>query len=279
VSRSFKPSDAEDGARIDPGPGFRCRVALERRLVRCPHVITLGVKPNYSDYSATERELIRQADKIYYPSAFYADLFDAIGKPTFPSYHTYKFAQDKIKQSALFSLAGIPHPHTRVFFGRRQKAAIGVHFDFPLIAKIARGSSLGRGVFLIRNSTDLEQYCDRFNPAYIQEYLPIDRDMRLVVIGRKVVHAYWRISGPGEFRTNVGAGGTIDLSPIPDAARGLALQTASAGGWDDVGIDICLHNGQFYVLEVNMKYGREGFRTAGLDYHELLEQLIVDGTI
>jgi ribosomal protein S6--L-glutamate ligase len=271
--------DTSIGAAPEEGSRSLVRVALERRLAGCPHVITLGVKPNFSDYSAAERELIRKASKIYYPSVFYADLFDALGKTTFPSYHTYKFAQDKIKQSALFNLAGIPHPRTRVFFGRRQKAAIETYFGFPLIAKIARGSSLGRGVFLIQNSAELASYCSRFNPAYIQEYLPIDRDMRLVVIGRKVVHAYWRIARPGEFRANVGAGGTINFAPIPEAARCLALQTAAAGRWDDVGIDICLHNGQFYVLEVNMKYGREGFRNAGVDYYGLLEQLIVDGTI
>ena len=257
----------------------RMRVALEKRLSGCPHVITLGVKPNFDDYSTSEQELVRQADKVYYPSVLYADLFNALGKPTFPSYHTYAFAQDKIKQSALFNLAGLPHPHTRVFFGRRQKAAITRHFQFPLIGKIARGSSLGRGVFLIRNLYELEVYCNQYNPAYIQEYIPIDRDMRIVVIGHNVAHAYWRVVSPGEFRTNVAAGGTIDLSPVPEAARRLALQTAAAGCWDDVGIDICLYRGQFYVLEANMKYGREGFRKAGLDYHYILERLIVDGTI
>ncbi len=254
------------------------RVALGKRLAGSQHVVTLGVKPNFSDYSAAEQALIRGAEKIYDPSSLYADLFHAMGKATFPSHRTYAFAQDKVKQSALFSLTGIPHPRTRVFFGR-QKADIARYFAFPLIAKIARGSSLGRGVFLVRNASELDDYCRRSNPAYIQEYLPGDRDMRIVAIGGRVVHAYWRIAAAGEFRTNVGAGGSIDLSPVPEAARRLALQTAAAGGWDDVGIDIIMHHGRFYVLEANMKYGREGFRRAGIDYHRLLEQLIVDGTI
>lgn len=254
-------------------------VALEGRLQQCPRVTTLGVRPNFGDYDAAEQALIRQAAKIYYPSAFYADLFHAMGKATFPSCHTYHFAQDKIKQTALYQLLDIPHPRTRVFYGRRQKASILKHFDLPLIAKVPRGSALGRGVFLIQNPEQLKQYCRDHTAAYIQEYLPIARDLRVVVIGRRVAHAYWRIAPRGDHRTNVAAGGCIDLSAVPDQALALALHTARSCGWDDVGMDVCEYKGQFYILEANMKYGRQGFQRAGLDYYRLMEQWIIDGVI
>jgi ribosomal protein S6--L-glutamate ligase len=90
-------------------------IALEARLKDCKNVVTLGVKPNFSDYGFEESELIRKAKKVYYPTGFYADLFDAAGKTIFPSYHTYKFSQDKIKQTAVFDILNIPHPRTRVF--------------------------------------------------------------------------------------------------------------------------------------------------------------------
>jgi ribosomal protein S6--L-glutamate ligase len=249
-------------------------IALEVRLRNCKNVVTLGVRSNFSDYSPQEAELIRNADKIYYPTTFYADLFDAMGKATFPSYHTYKCVQDKIKQSALFELLNISHPRTRVFYGKRQKSLIPQYFKFPFIAKIARGSAMGRGVFLIGNEEELSNYFDLEGPAYIQEYLPIDRDIRVVIIGNRIVHAYWRINSQNEYRSNVALGGTIDLDGVPEKACNLALRVARACRWDDVGIDICEHNGQFYVLEANMKYGREGFRKAGLDYDRLMESMI-----
>jgi len=249
-------------------------IALEGRLKNCKNVITLGVRTNFSDYSPPEAELIRQADRIYYPTTFYADLFDAMGKSTFPSYHTYKCVQDKIRQTALFELLELPHPRTRVFYGNRQKQLILNYFKFPFIGKIPRGSALGRGVYLIRNANQLRSYLDQARPAYIQEYLPIDRDMRLVVIGRRVVHAYWRIAPEDEYRSNVAAGGQISLAPVSENARKLALHVAQSCGWDDVGIDICEHSGRFYVLEANMKYGKEGFRQAGLDYVKLMESMI-----
>jgi len=249
-------------------------IALEARLRDCRNVITLGVRPNFSDYEPREVDLIRNADKIYYPSSFYAELFDTIGKPTFPSYHCYKFVQDKIKQTALFELLNIPHPRTRVFYGNRQKNAIADHFAFPLIGKVARGSAMGRGVYLIQSAADLETYLQKVDIAYIQEYLPIDRDIRVVIIGKRIVHAYWRLTPADDFRTNVSVGGQISLDSVPGAALDLALHIGRRCRWDDVGIDICQHNGDYFVLEANMKYGKEGFRRAGIDYIQLMEDMI-----
>jgi ribosomal protein S6--L-glutamate ligase len=254
-------------------------IALGSRLRKCPNVTTLGIRPNFSDYSEKEAQEIREASKIYYPGTFYAELFDSMGKNIFPSYHTYKFVQDKIKQTALFNLMNIPHPKTRVYFGKLQKTRIMDLFHFPFIAKIPRGSAMGRGVFLINNREDLEHYCDMTRVAYIQEFLQTDRDIRVVVIGKQVAHAYWRIAAQGEFRSNVSKGGEICLSPVPKEALDLALYVAGKCGWDDVGIDIIAYRDEYYVLEANMKYGKEGFRKAGIDYINLMENKIKAGEI
>ena len=176
------------------------------------------------------------AGKIYYPTAFYADLFDAVGKPTFPSYHTYKCVQDKIKQSALFQLAGLPHPRTRVFYGKRQKARIREYFSYPMHCQRTAWLSDGtRRVPMINNVADLDAYILDRHIAYVQQYLPIDRDIRVVVIGSQVVHAYWRIAGEGEFRTNVAQGGAHQPKPgtrgsdCPGPAGGAGLRVGRRG--------------------------------------------------
>mgnify|MGYP001823548037 CR=1 FL=1 len=254
-------------------------VALERRLSACSHVRTLGVKPNLEDYAAEELDLIRASGKIYYPSAFYADLFSAGGKAIFPSVHTYRYAQDKVRQTALFKLLALPHPRTRVYYGRRQQRRIREDFAYPFVAKVARGSALGRGVYLIRDRAELEAYLSANRVAYVQAYLPIDRDLRVVIIGERAVHAYWRVASEGEFRTNVSAGGRIRLDPVPEAALELALAAARRCGWNDVGLDICRHAGRWYLLEANMKYGKAGFRAAGMDYYHLMDRWNANGTI
>jgi len=249
-------------------------IALEAHLRNCKNVITLGVRPNFSDYNDREAGLIRNAKKIYYPSAFYADMFDAMGKPTFPGYHNYKCVQDKIKQTAMFELLEIPHPRTRVYYGKHQKKNITNDFAFPFVAKIPRGSAMGRGVYLIQQNSDLLNYLKGTNTAYIQEFLPSDRDIRIVIIGEKIVHAYWRLAPENDFRCNIAVGGRVSLESIPSEALDLAVHTARSCRWDDVGIDICLSEGDFYVLEANMKYGKEGFRRAGIDYSALMEAMI-----
>lgn len=277
MSRSIEKVSADSEGRAGSvGPPV---IALERRLRHCRRVKTLGVRPNLESYPREELAMIDAAHKVYYPSVFYADLFDAMGKATFPSAHNYRYVQDKIKQTALFKLLGIPHPRTHVYYGRHQQRRIAAEFAYPFVAKVPRGSALGRGVFLIQDDAQLEVYLNANRVAYIQQYLPIDRDIRAVVIGSEVVHAYWRVSAAHDFRTNVSAGGRILLEPIPREALELARQTAGRCGWDDVGLDICSVAGHWYVLEGNMKYGKAGFRAAGIDYYQLMDTLIANGTI
>ncbi len=93
-------------------------IALGPRLRRCRNVLTLGVKPNIDDYGQKEISLIRNAPKIYYPSTLYADLFDTMGKQTFPTYHTYKYAQDKI--TVLENLTREKLLKLKVIFGKME---------------------------------------------------------------------------------------------------------------------------------------------------------------
>jgi ribosomal protein S6--L-glutamate ligase len=254
-------------------------IALEARLRACSNVTTLGVRPDFASYSPEEAGLIRKADKIYYPSTYYADMFAAMGKKIFPSVHNYRFAQDKIKQTALFHLNQIPSPRTRVFYGRLRQEKILAEFRFPFVAKIPRGSAAGRGVFLVQDADQLAEYIALTRIAYVQEYLLVEKDIRVVVIGDQFVHAYRRIAVQGEFRGNVSFGARISFDDVPAAAVDLARHTANRCGWNDVGIDVCVSGGNFYILEANMKYGREGFRRAGIDYARLMEQMIRDGKI
>jgi ribosomal protein S6--L-glutamate ligase len=254
-------------------------IAIGARLIKSPHINTIGLRPNFSDYSDYEKELIQKAKKIYFPTAFYADLFNTMGKETFPSFHTYKFAQNKIKQTAVFKMMDIPHPETRTFYGKKQKRSILNYFKFPFIAKKAIGSSKGKDVFLIKNNEDLSEYILDNKPAYIQEYIQIKRDIRIVIIGKKIKIAYYRESGRNDFRTNVSKGGKIKFDPVPEKALSLALDTAKKCGWDDVGIDIIKKNSDFLIIEANMKYGTKGFRVAGIDYKKMLEQMILSREI
>jgi ribosomal protein S6--L-glutamate ligase len=254
------------------------KVALGKRLRHSPLVHTLGLHPNFSDYSEIELDLLRNADTIYYPSTLYEDVFLALDKKVFPA-NFYRYMGDKIKQTELFTLLGIPHPRTRIYRDKPRVSEILAYFSFPFIAKVPRGSSQGRGVFLIRSRKDLQHYLREHTPAYIQEYLPIDRDLRVVLVGASVVHAYWRIARPGEFRSNVSLGGRISFDDIPDDALHFAERVARLCKFDEVGLDICICEDRYLVIEANMVYGLKGFEAAGLNIYQLLNRRVTEGTI
>ncbi|SDB45048.1 ribosomal protein S6--L-glutamate ligase [Desulfonatronum thiosulfatophilum] len=255
------------------------KIAIGRQLRHCPSVHCLRTHGNLSDYTEQELELIRQAPKIYFPTILMAEALSAIGKPIFPSIQTIRYAGDKIRQTQLFQLLGLPMPRTRIYYGPRQKNSILDDFSFPLVAKVPRNSSKGRGVSLIRNQDELDRYTCLPHPAYIQEYLPIRRDIRIVILGGKPVHAYWRESCEGEFRTNISQGGKVVLEPVPDKALELAVQTAVKCRFDLVALDICVYSDQVYLLEANMTFGMDGFKAAGLDFRAMLRDMVENGDL
>jgi ribosomal protein S6--L-glutamate ligase len=254
------------------------RVALGKRLRACPGLHCYGVQTNWSDYPEEAQAAIREAGKVYYPSRLYEDLCLSLGKDVFPRNY-YRFMGDKIRQTALFQLLDIPHPRTRLYYGRNRATRILHDFPPPLVAKTPRGSSMGQGVWLIRRPEELDRYLQNHHPAYIQEHLPIDRDLRVVLIAGQVVHAYWRVAAPGEFRNNVSQGAGISFEDIPAEALNFARQVAHRCRFDEVGLDVCRVDNRYYVLEANMAYGLEGFRRVGLNIYEIFCQLDAKGCL
>lgn len=256
----------------------RGRLSLGKRLRRCASFRCVGVQPNWPDYPEEVRNELLGSPVVYYPSRLYEDLFRSVGKRVFPRNY-YGFMGHKIRQTALFQLLEVPHPRTRLYYGKERLSRIMDDFSFPMIAKNPVGSSQGEGVWLVRSEEELRRYLSDHHPAYIQEYLPIDRDLRVVLIAGRVVHAYWRIARPGEFRNNVSRGGRISFEAVPDEALEFARRTASVCRFDEVGLDICRAHSQWWVLEANMVYGLEGFRRLGMDIYEVFRSLDEGGAL
>ena len=172
----------------------------------------------------------------------------------------------------------IPHPRTRIYYHLHHKDIIK-EFPFPFVAKLARRSARGRGVFKIHNSGELKSYLGLTRIAYIQEYLPHDRDLRVVLTKYHPVLAYWRIRSPDNFRTNLSQGGKISFDDIPMEGVRLAQNSARKCKFDDVGLDLINNRGTWYVIEANMKYGRKGLMMKGLDLKKIMRQKLLSGEI
>ena len=252
--------------------------ALGSRLFGVPEVWTLGVKPNFQDYTLGEREFMSRADLILYPTLNYAQFLTTMEKKIFPSLETYLYADEKIKQTTLFYMMDIPHPRTRIFYRRHHKDILN-HFHYPFIGKLPRSSARGRGVFMIGDGEQLAAYLALTKIAYIQEYIHHDRDLRVVLINDQLVIAYWRIRAPDNFRTNLSQGGKMSFDDIPESGIKTARAAARKCKFNDVGIDLICHEGRWLVIEANMKYGRKGLKMKGLDLKKILRAKLMSGEL
>lgn len=253
-------------------------IALGSRLLSVPEVTTLGVRPNFLDYTATERTLILESPLVLYPTRHYAKFLSTLERRIFPSLETHLYADEKILQTTLFQMLGISHPRTRFYFSGH-KSEILKDFTFPFIAKLPRGSSRGRGVFLIKEEKELKEYLGMTRVAYVQEYVPHERDLRVILINYEPVLAYWRLRSPGGFKTNLSQGGQAVFEGLPLEALDFAVHCARKCRFDDVGLDLIPQEGRWYLIEANMKYGRQGLKMQGLNLKNIIREKLLNGEI
>lgn len=134
---------------------------------------------------------------------------------------------------------------------------------FPMIVKEPR-SSMGNGVFLVRSWQELVQLAERVDVLYVQEVLPIDRDLRVVWVGDRIVTAYWHIGREGDFRNTVARGAQVSFGDIPPQALRVVEQTATVLGVDHAGFDVAMVGDHAMLLEFNVLFGNQALNTRGI---------------
>jgi ribosomal protein S6--L-glutamate ligase len=183
-------------------------------------------------------------------------------------------SRDKLLSHRVLENAGIPIPHTiHVSHPNQLRPAVIAVGGLPVVLK-RRQSTQGRGVMLVKQNDTLRYIRNamlRQNPAtplLVQTYIPeaFGKDIRLIVVGDKIVAAMERTASEGDFRSNLHRGGTAKrVQPTPDM-RDLALATAKALGIAVAGVDLIFSNNGYLVLEANSSPGLEGIEgTTGID--------------
>jgi RimK family alpha-L-glutamate ligase len=92
-------------------------------------------------------------------------------------------------------------------------------------------------------------------------------DVRVFVVGGRVLGAIERQANDGDWRTNVSRASSVRPAEVPSAWKQLALRAAAAVGADYAGVDLLpSRDGEVFVLEVNGIPGWRGLQHAtGLD--------------
>jgi len=206
------------------------------------------------------QEEIKAADFVLFPEYWQlSSLLFGLHARIFPSLASYLIGHNKIEMTRVFqTVAPQHHPHTLIEANTAESAQrVFAHMPLPFVAKNPK-ASMGNGVFLIDNLSDWRRYCAQTDVLYAQEYLPIDRDLRLVVVGEKVVGGYWRLQSENGFHNNIAQGGTVLAGPIPEAARLLVENLAARLHIDHAGFDVAMVGDHPYLFEFNRLFGTQG---------------------
>jgi len=122
---------------------------------------------------------------------------------------------------------------------------------FPIIAKPVCGQK-GRGLEKINNEKKYLEFFSKNKKGYfIQEYLPITSDFRVMVVGSKVIGAVERFVMKGDFRSNTSLGSKVVKAKLNKEMREIAISASRALKFEVAGVDLTKYKNKYYILEVN----------------------------
>ncbi|XP_024239550.1 beta-citrylglutamate synthase B isoform X2 [Oncorhynchus tshawytscha] len=169
---------------------------------------------------------------------------------------------------------GVPLPDTFSYGGHenfRKMIDEAEPLGYPVVVKNARGHR-GKAVFLARDKhhlADLSHLIRHDAPYLFQEYVKEShgRDVRVVLVGGRVIGSMLRCSTDGRMQSNCSLGGVGMMCPLSEQGKQLAVQVSNILGMDVCGIDLLqLNDGSFVVCEANANVGFIAFDQAcGMD--------------
>lgn len=209
--------------------------------------------------------------------------------PIFNAPEAIRRCDDKFETLLTLASCGIPMPTTLASpLCYRQDAPLAEgeidHIEralgFPLVVKRSFGSR-GDGVSLVHDRAELRATMEvlRAVPHLYQQYIAEShgRDLRVMVVGGRAVGAMLRRSD-GDFRSNIGAGGSGEVYPLTPALCALSEKIATRIAPDYCGIDFLFGpDGAYLLSEVNSNAFFSAFeRVTAINVAALYAKHIVD---
>lgn len=132
---------------------------------------------------------------------------------------------------------------------------VALALGLPLVVKEVRGS-FGREVHLVHTVTELVELLDRLSgrACICQQFVASSagRDVRVQVVGERVVGAILRHSETGDFRANINNGASYEGWEPTAEQEAMAVAATRALGLDFAGVDLLFGLGGVPVVcEVN----------------------------
>ena len=206
----------------------------------------------------------------------YLDLLsrlEKIGMCMVNSRETIEISSDKYRTYVKLQDFGLTQPKTVLIPNEKtwKQAVEALDTKFPIIMKTLEGSK-GVGVLFIESERQIESLIQLLYSQnddvdlLIQEYIKTDGDIRVIVLGGKIIASMKRDVIEDDFRSNVSQGAKVTEYDLTDVEIEHCLLAAKAidGSWTAVDF-IPSKNPKKdppYILEVNHSPGTEGIEKA-----------------
>ena len=195
--------------------------------------------------------------------------FERLNVLTLPNSQAIEASKDKMYANQIMAQAGLPIPKTMLTRFPCKAELVEKQVGFPCVLKVVTGSH-GAGVYLCENAKQFEDLSelisslDSKTSMIIQEYISSSRgrDLRVIVIGGRVVGAMQRKSTDGSFKANISRGGQGEAYDVDDELEMLSIQVAKVLDLDIAGVDLLFAGDGYRVCEANSAPGFQGFEKA-----------------
>lgn len=250
------------------------KIALAPFLSACPHVRTLGIRPGMGDYTEEERECMRLAERIFFPTPRFVSVFKAIGKATFPSPTAYLVRRSRLHQQVLFKVMGVPHGRTRIYFGARQKRKL--QEDFRLPVEIMAAAAIPGRAHTVSDWASARALAASYNPVIVRQSAPGRDCIRLTSV---------QFTCLGAAQGHCVDGGFTPHQPLPleeTCVAKLVTDTealARRAGIDDIAVDWGLFEDGWHILQLASPPLRIETPGPTISRHEHVAGLIATGLL
>ena len=177
-------------------------------------------------------------------------------------------SRDKLRALQLIGNSGVGMPVTGyVHFSRDVESVLKSIGNPPFVIKLLEGTQ-GRGVVLAETMDAAIGVIETMKKIdaniLVQGFIRESKgeDIRAIVVGDKVVASMKRVAKPGEFRSNVHLGGSVENYQITKEEEEAAVKASKILKLDVSGVDLVQSDRGPLVLEVNSSPGLEGIEKA-----------------
>ena len=181
----------------------------------------------------------------------------------FPSLDEVKYWENKSYMHRMFEKLNIHCPKTWIINSNCVLNNVNNDLEYPCLLKECNSSG-SAGIFKVNNFSELDNLIKKKSKDgeyefLVQSLISMRRDLRVIFVGNKIEHYYWRINKAKEWKpTSTSFGSKVDFDYFPDLLYDEVLKIITKLNLRTGAFDICWKddntNNPAIILEVSPAY-------------------------